>query len=91
MIFDQLANNPRSHAGHALSQEILHQSFVNRDSLLMREVDYSGLGYFKQFRDKVFGEKLIINSNYRPLQAWKYYEEGATCKTLRNIAPHNHT
>lgn len=75
-IFDQLISNRQfERAGYALSQQLIHQAFMNRESILMREEDYSGLGFFKSFRNTVFGNWRFIESNYRPLQAWRYYEE----------------
>jgi hypothetical protein len=75
-IFDQLISNQEfERAGYALSQQLINQAFVNRESILMREEDYSGLGFFKPFRNTVFGNWRFIESNYRPLQAWQYYEE----------------
>lgn len=74
-IFDQLISNQEfERAGYALSQQLINQAFVNRESILMREEDYSGLGFFKPFRNTVFGNWRFIESNYRPLQAWQYYE-----------------
>lgn len=52
-----------------------HQAFMNRESMLMREEDYSGLGFFKEFRDTVFGNWHFVESTYRPLQSWRSYEE----------------
>lgn len=75
-IFDQLIHNDRSGvAGYALTQQLIHQAFVNRDSILMREEDYSGLGFFKQFRNTVFKEWRFIEGTHRPLQAWASNEE----------------
>lgn len=48
---------------------------MNRDSILMREEDYSGLGFFKQFRNTTFGDWQFIQGHHRPLQAWSFYDE----------------
>lgn len=70
-VFSQLiCNNPHGSAGYALSQQLMHQAFVNRDSILMREEDYSGLGIFKQFQKTVFGNWRFIEGGHRPLGAW---------------------
>lgn len=75
-IFDQLIEHASYKSpGYALSQQLIHQAFANRDSLLMREKDYSGLGFFKMFRNTAFGNWRFLESNHRPLQAWRSYEE----------------
>lgn len=74
-IFEELTQHGSDAPGYALSQQLVHQSFMNRESMLMREEDYSGLGFFKTFRDTVFGNWEFIESTYRPLQSWRSYEE----------------
>jgi hypothetical protein len=75
-IFEQLVkSHSRNSSGYALSRQLVHQAFTNRESILMREENYSGLGFFKQFRRAVFGNWYFLESNHRPLQAWRYYEE----------------
>ena len=74
-IFTHLvATHPSSGGGYSLSQQLMHEAFENRESILMREEDYSGLGFFKQFRNTAFGSWKFIDSQYRPLQGWRSYE-----------------
>lgn len=75
-IFDQLVCNQQfERAGYALIQQLIHQAFRNRESILVREENFSGLGFFKPFMNTVFGNWRFLESNYRPLQAWRYYKE----------------
>lgn len=75
-IFDQLVGNQQfERAGYALIQQLIHQAFMNRESILVREEKFSGLGFFKPFMNTVFGNWRFLESNYRPLQAWRYYKE----------------
>ena len=74
-IFEGLIQHNQDTPGYALSRQLVHQSFMNRDSILMREEDYSGLGFFKAFRNTVFGHWHFVESRYRPLESWKFYEE----------------
>jgi hypothetical protein len=73
IFLEMMSTHQRLRIGYALSNELIHQAFVNRDSILMREDDYSGLGFFKQFRNTVFRNWQFVE-NYRPLQAWRDYE-----------------
>jgi hypothetical protein len=75
-IFERLIKeDPFRRSGYAICQQLMHQAFINRDSILMREEDYSGLGFFKHFRNTLFGNWEFIESRYRPLQGWRFYEE----------------
>lgn len=74
-IFKGLIHHVQLVPGYALSQQLVHQAFMNRESILMREEDYSGLGFFKEFRNTVFGDWHFVDSRYRPLESWRPYEE----------------
>ena len=74
-MFEGLFQHVQVTPGYALSQQLVHQAFMSRESMLMREEDYSGLGFFKAFRDTVFGNWHFVESTYRPLQSWRSYEE----------------
>jgi len=74
-IFNHLVtSHPSGGGGYSLSQQLIHEAFENRESILMREEDYSGLGFLKLFRNTTFGSWKFINSQYRPLQGWRSYE-----------------
>jgi hypothetical protein len=77
--------------GYSLVKQIIHQAYFNKSSILHREEDYEGLGHFKTFTTTVFGNHSLIESNFRPLQAWTYWKEEDVkewhvekyCKTLQ--------
>ena len=74
-IFKQIINYKLyDNGGYALTRELLHQAFSNQDSILMKESDYSGLGFFKKFTNTIFNNWEFVESNHRPLQSWEYYE-----------------
>lgn len=75
-VFKQIINYKLySGGGSTLTQELLNQAFSNQDSILMRESQYSGLGFFNLFTKTVFDNRELVESNHRPLQAWKDYRE----------------
>ncbi|HEY1772534.1 MAG TPA: hypothetical protein VGH91_05010 [Gammaproteobacteria bacterium] len=57
--------------GEPLIDQIVNQAFCNKDSILFKEADYSGLGFRKSFTKLVFGNHRFV-SLYRPLTAWSY-------------------
>ena len=61
--------------GYSLVNQMVRQAFLNRDSILYREEDFYGLGHFKNFTYSVFGNYELIESYFRPLQAWSYWED----------------
>jgi hypothetical protein len=69
--------NSGSRPGYALCRQLIRQSFLEESSLLMREEDFSGLGFTKQFRSALFNDWAFINSGYAPLDHWVYYSDEA--------------
>jgi hypothetical protein len=61
--------------GYFLINQLICQAFAERSSILYREEDYYGLGHFKTFTNTVFGNYEMVESNFRPLQAWSYWED----------------
>ena len=61
--------------GYAFVKQLIHQAFSNKSSILHREEDFFGLGHLKSFTNTVFGNYELINSFFRPLQAWNYWKE----------------
>lgn len=64
-----------SSGGNAFVNQIIRQAFLNKSSILHREEDFYGLGHFKTFTKAVFGNYELIESFYRPLQAWDYWRD----------------
>lgn len=73
-IIAELSKNPSSRVGIALSDEIINQSFENKNSILNREEKYSGLGFFRNFMSQCFSSWKFVDSTYRPLQSWEHYK-----------------
>ena len=73
-IITKLSEDSHAYTGRALCNEIINQSFENDDSILNREESYSGLGFFKSFMQKCFGDWQFVNGSYRPLQSWSPYK-----------------
>lgn len=73
-LISNLAINPNITVGYALSNQIINQSFENEDSILNREENFSGLGFFKNFMTEIFGDIKFVSSQYRPLQSWRHYK-----------------
>lgn len=72
-IIAELEKNPDSGVGYALSNEIINQSFENNSSILNREEQYSGLGFFKNFMHQCFGDWRFLQSIHRPMRSWEHY------------------
>lgn len=72
-IICELKKLPHSRVGSVLSQEIINQAFENKNSILYREADYSGLGFFKNFTHICFDDWDFISGPHRPLDAWSLY------------------
>ena len=64
-----------SSGGSSLVQQLVRQSFLNRNSILYREEDYFGLGHFKTFTNLVFGDCELVESSFQPLQAWSHWND----------------
>lgn len=77
-IIAELSKNKGPSIGVALSNEIINQSFENKNSILNREEKYSGLGFFKNFMRQCFGDWKFVDSTYRPLQSWGHYKNTLT-------------
>lgn len=77
-IIAELSKTPSSSVGIALSDEIINQSFENKNSILNREEKYSGLGFFRNFMSQCFSSWKFVDSSYRPLQSWEYYKNTLT-------------
>ena len=75
MIIEQIIKNGRDRFGYALCQQLINQAFQNKNSILMRETKYSGLGFIKQYMNTVFGNWNFIESYYNPLRSWHFYDQ----------------
>ena len=60
---------------YALVQELINQAMSDQDSILHREVNFSGLGRFKSFMTTAFSQTDFVCSRLRPLQAWSWHTE----------------
>lgn len=63
-------------AGYALINEVIRQSFLQKDSMLNREKQYRGLGVRADLTKEIFFNYDMIRSSHRPLQAWDNYRDG---------------
>lgn len=61
--------------GFAFVQQLVRQSLLSDSSMLHKEEDYYGLGHFKWFTKAVFGNYSFVSGAYRPLQAWRNWED----------------
>jgi hypothetical protein len=61
--------------GYAFVNQLVRQAFTNKSSMLHREDEFYGLGHFKTFTKSLFGNYALIESHFRPLQAWDYWRE----------------
>ena len=77
-IIADLGKASNSGVGHALSNEIINQSFENNSSILNREEQYSGLGFFKSFTRQCFSDWRFVEGTYRPLESWTHYRNTLT-------------
>jgi hypothetical protein len=68
-------NTIHNTAGYSFVQQIIHQAFLEEESIFHREEEYYGLGHFSSFTETVFGDYNFIQSDYRPLQAWLLYKD----------------
>ena len=75
-LFHQIDEQNFYHSGgYSLVQQIIHKSYYTQSSILHREEDFKGLGHFKSFTKTVFGNYQLIESHFRPFQAWEYLDE----------------
>lgn len=68
--------------GYSLVNQLVRQASINESSILYREEDFYGLGHFKTFTKIVFGNYELIESQFRPLQAWSHWRD-------ENVQPWN--
>jgi hypothetical protein len=61
--------------GSSLVEQLIQQSFLSDNSMLHREEDFVGLGHFKSFTREVFGNYEFVAGTYRPLQAWRQWDD----------------
>jgi hypothetical protein len=66
-----------SRPGYALCRQLIRQSFLEESSLLMREEDFSGLGFNKKYRSALFDDWAFVNGLYSPLDHWHLYKDEA--------------
>lgn len=64
-----------NYVGNVFIDEIAAQALLNPDSILSREEDYQGLGFFRIFTTALFGHYNFLE-HYRPLQAWQPWRKG---------------
>ena len=76
--------------GHSFVEALSRASLLNPNSVLSRERDFEGLGFFKNFTKTLYGDEYFVNG-YDTLGAWRSYERGHVnrstvenyCKALR--------
>ena len=61
--------------GSSFVEQLIQQAFLSDNSMLHREEDFVGLGHFKSFTREVFGNYDFVAGEYRPLQAWRHWDD----------------
>ena len=75
-IFSQIGEQKLyDSGGYSLINQLIRQASSNRNSILYREEDFYGLGHLKTFTNVVFGNYDLVESHFRPLQAWSYWSD----------------